>query len=172
MVHDGSDSVQFPTYQTTNAIDSWARPQKCIDFDENRFYRFRVPRIQKRKPYRMDCPRLGLFFFENEVTKQQSVIWEHHSVHVVLMPDLGLLNLRGAPPLFFPKSVCKLYLGCSYSVLSVFLDFSWVFIFFRSHRKDGGWEPDSVPIKSGPPTSNWNFHGEHSMYRKRQGEQF
>lgn len=48
MLLDGSDSVQFPTYQTTDAIDSWAHPQKCADFDDNRFYRFRVPRIEKK----------------------------------------------------------------------------------------------------------------------------
>ena len=24
----------------------------------------------------------------------------------------------------------------------------------------GTWEPDSVPIKSGPPRSNWNSHGD------------
>ena len=29
----------------------------------------------------------------------------------------------------------------------------------------GGWEPDSVPIKSGPPRSTWNFQGDfHNIY--------
>ena len=64
------------------------------------------------------------------------------------------------PPLPSPKKAVKLNLGCPDSVLSIFFDFSWGFIFCSAPMGHGGWEPDSVPIKSGPPRSNWNFQGD------------
>ena len=84
-------NLQFPAYQKTDPIESWAHPQKYLVFEGNTCYRFRPPRkhMQKINLYRMGCPRLSLVFFLGE--SKSPLTWEHHSVHVVDLPDLGLL---------------------------------------------------------------------------------
>ena len=58
-------NLQFPAYQKTDPIESWAHPQKYLVFEGNTCYRFRPPRkhMQKINLYRMGCPRLSLVFF-------------------------------------------------------------------------------------------------------------
>ena len=160
MVHGGYDSAQFPAYQKTDPIESWAHPQKYLVFEGNTCYRFRPPRkhLQKINLYRMGCPRLSLVFF---LGIQIPLNLRAPFCTCCWFAWFGTaLNLPPPPPLPCPKKAVKFNLGCPYSVLSIFFDFSWGFIFCSPRMGRGGWEPDSVRIKSGPPRSNWNFQGD------------
>ena len=114
--------------------------------------------MQQRSLYRMGCARLSLIIFWETRSPQYPEGTILYMLLICLIWDCS--KFVPQPPLPSPKKAVKLNFGCPDSVLSIFFDFSWGFIFCSAPMGHGGWEPDSVPIKSGPSRSNWNFQGD------------
>ena len=114
--------------------------------------------MQQRSLYRMGCARLSLIIFWETRSPQYPEGTILYMLLICLIWDCP--KFVPQPPLPSPKKAVKLNFGCPDSVLSIFFDFSWGFIFCSAPMGHGGWEPDSVPIKSGSPRSNWNFQGD------------